>query len=103
MDVVTDQKDVTVIVVEDGDVVVENLSYPVYVKVGNPITINYNIKNTNGDVTSCYTSIEDANGNEVHRWNGTLGQDETHPETYTMTAPATNVILKIKAGYTDGS
>jgi hypothetical protein len=99
-DIVTDQKDITICIVEDGDVTVENLVYPKYAKSGDQITINYSIKNTRGDVTSCYTSIEDADGNEFTRWDGTLNENETHPVSYTMTAPDTNLVLKIKAGYT---
>ena len=99
-DIVTDEKNITVVVVEEGDVTVENLTYPTYVKQGDNITITYDVKNNNGDVTDCYTSIEES-GQEILRWDGTLGEGETHGVEHVIVAGATNVILTIKAGYSD--
>jgi len=98
-DIVLDTKQITINVIGNTDIEVINITHPPYVQVGQPATIEYDVKN-NGDVTSCFTRVEH-DGNEDHRWDGTISTNNTQHVNVDITPENTNpLIVTIEAGYT---
>lgn len=98
-DIVLDTEQITINVVAATDIDIINVTAPPYLMVGSTGTVEFDIVN-NGDVVDCFAKVTH-DGNEIHRWDGTIVNGGTQHISCNVTATNDNpIVLDIEAGYT---
>lgn len=99
MDNQTDTKTITIEIRENANVTILNLDHPSFAYIGDNFDVTYDIENSGGE-QMCYAKISDNNGNELDRWEGTVGSGATQSIAHTLNFDTSgNISLVIEAGY----
>lgn len=93
----TDTYELTITIIQHGDLAVMNVDAPAQVEANTPFVIEYDCIN-NGETDMCYGRlIED--GSDVDRWDDTINAAATKHVVVNMPGRATTLNATIEVGY----